>query len=123
LQASSEPNVTKLPSYLLPPSYPSDPQRSPTTPLALSGTFTNSHFRTLHIIYRKSLKLHAPAVGAIRPEIVALWGLKIEIDESGNGVERGVFYWKVGDGERKVLERFVQEVEFSHEFSQGGKWD
>jgi hypothetical protein len=36
-------------------------------------------------------------------------------------VWRGAFYWKVGDGECKVLERFVQEVEFSHEFSQGGK--
>jgi len=91
LQASSEPNITKRPSYLLPLSYPSDPQCSPSTPLALSGTFTNSHFRTLHIIYRKSLKFHAPAVGTIRPEIMALKGLKIEIDESGNGVERGVF--------------------------------
>jgi hypothetical protein len=115
LQASSEPNVTKLPSYLLPPSYPSDPQRRPSTPIALSGTFTYSHFRTLHIIYRKSLKFHAPAVGTIQLEIIALRGLKIEIDE------RGVFYWKVGDGECEVLERFVQEVEFSYEFSQGGK--
>jgi hypothetical protein len=50
---------------------------------------------------------------------MALRGLKIEIDESGNGAERGVSYWKVGDEECEVLERFVQEVEFSHEFSQG----
>jgi hypothetical protein len=121
LQASSEPNITKLPSYLLPPSYPSDPQRSPSTPLALSGTFTNSHFRTLHIIYRKSLKFHALAVGTIRPEIMALRGLKIEIDKSGNGMERGVFYWKVRDDECEVLERLMQEFEFRHEFSRGGK--
>ena len=62
-------------------------------------------------------------MGTIRPEIMALRGLKIEIDESGNGVERGAFYWKVGDRECEVLERFVHEVEFSHEFSQGKSRD
>ncbi|KAI1613755.1 hypothetical protein EDD36DRAFT_206620 [Exophiala viscosa] len=36
----------RIPSYLLPPSYPSDPSRSSSKPLTLSGDFTNSHFRT-----------------------------------------------------------------------------
>jgi len=35
----------------------------------------------------------------------------------------GFFNWKVGDGECEVLESFVQEAEFSHEFSQGGSRD
>jgi hypothetical protein len=65
-------------------------------PVALSGTFTNSHFRTLHTIYSKSLKFRGPAVGTIRPEIMALKGLKIEIDESGDGVEREVFIGRLG---------------------------
>ncbi|KAG9767708.1 hypothetical protein ABEF93_008744 [Exophiala dermatitidis] len=118
-----------LPSYLLPPSYPSDPHRSPSTPLGLSGEFTNSHFRTLHIIYRKSLrpKFHAPAVQDIRPEIMALLGTEMEVDETDylpNGgastsvlSERStldeVFVWKIGEVECAVLERFMQECEFS----------
>ncbi|KAL2444820.1 hypothetical protein ABEF95_017281 [Exophiala dermatitidis] len=118
-----------LPSYLLPPSYPSDPHRSPSTPLSLSGEFTNSHFRTLHIIYRKSLrpKFHAPAVQDIRPEIMALLGTEMEVDETDylpNGgastsvlSERStldeVFVWKIGEVECAVLERFMQECEFS----------
>jgi len=38
----------------------------------------------------------------------------MEIDESTNGVDRGLFCWKVGDGECEVLERFMQECEFSN---------
>ncbi|KAL2444803.1 hypothetical protein ABEF95_017272 [Exophiala dermatitidis] len=126
-----------LPSYLLPPSYPSDPHRSPSTPLGLRGELTNSHFRTLHIIYRKSLrpKFHAPAVHEIRPEIMALLGTEMEVDETeptppqpqaGRGgtntnssvlSEKStldeVFVWKIGEVECAVLERFMQECEFS----------
>ncbi|KAL2421087.1 hypothetical protein ABEF91_008123 [Exophiala dermatitidis] len=118
-----------LPSYLLPPSYPSDPHRSPSTPLSLSGEFTNSHFRTLHIIYRKSLrpKFHAPAVQDIRPEIMALLGTEMEVDETDYLPNGGastsvlsekstldeVFVWKIGEVECAVLERFMQECEFS----------
>ncbi|KAK5553068.1 hypothetical protein LTR46_008781 [Exophiala xenobiotica] len=106
----------KLPSYLLPPSYPSDPARSPSsTPLAVSGTFTNAHFRTLHILYRKSLrpKFHAPARQNIRPEILSLRGREMDVDETGNGIEE-LFTWTIGDNECEVLERFMQEVEYSH---------
>jgi hypothetical protein len=106
----------KLPSYLLPPSYPSDPSRSASsTPLAVSGTFTNTHFRTLHILYRKSLrpKFHAPARQNIRPEILGLRGREMDVDETGNGIEE-LFTWTIGDSECEVLERFMQEVEYSH---------
>lgn len=100
-----------IPSYLQAPSYPSDPTRSPTTPLPTSGTFTNTHFRTLHIIYRKSLrpKFHAPKT--IRPAVRRLLGTQMEIDESAQGIERGVMTWTLGEGECEVLERFMQEVE------------
>ncbi|KIX01442.1 uncharacterized protein Z518_09168 [Rhinocladiella mackenziei CBS 650.93] len=116
-------NRIKLPSYLLPPSCPSDPLRPSTSPLALDGNFTNTHFRTLNIIYRKSLrpKFHAPARDTIRDEILALRGVEMEIDESENGIDRGVFTWKVSDGECEVLERFMQEVELSHGWWKG-KW-
>lgn len=116
VNAKSVAAVVKLPSYLLPPSYPSDPHRSSTTPLALSGTFTNTHFRTLHIIYRKSLrpKFHAPPRRAIRPEIMALHGTEMEVDETAHTGIDDVFVWKVGMAECEVLERFMQECEFSH---------
>ncbi|EXJ88626.1 hypothetical protein A1O1_05556 [Capronia coronata CBS 617.96] len=159
-------STVKIPSYLLPPSYPSDPSRSARSttsssyssaplPLSLEGKFTNTHFRTLHIIYRKSLrpKFHAPPRHTIRSEIMALHGCEMEIDESahiggdgdGDGDEDGerngdgdgdrdgnknsnspgnnasegdssvggVFVWKVGLAECEVLERFMQECEFS----------
>lgn len=108
-------NPFSLPSYLLPPSYPSDPTRQPITPLSPSGDFTNTHFRTLHIIYRKSLrpKFHPPA--RVRDEVWALRGRKMVVDESRNGVgEKGEFVWTLGDGEVEVLERFMQEVEYSN---------
>ncbi|KIW51340.1 hypothetical protein PV05_10073 [Exophiala xenobiotica] len=117
---SSNPKSTKLPSYLLQPSYPSDPSRSPSAPLALTGSFTNTHFRTLHILYRKSLrpKFHAPARHTIRPEIMALRGREMDIDETANGIEE-LFTWTIGDSECEVLERFMQEVEYSHGFYLG----
>ncbi|KIV77152.1 hypothetical protein PV11_08975 [Exophiala sideris] len=104
----------KIPSYLLPPSYPSDPSRSPATPLSLSGTFTNSHFRTLHIIYRKSLrpKFHAPPAHDIRPEILELNGAAMDVDETDSGVGE-VFTFTMGLTECQVLERFMQECEYS----------
>lgn len=104
----------KLPSYLLPPSYPSDPTRSPAIPLATTGTFSNSHFRTLHIIYRKSLrpKFHAPK--HIRPAVRRLLGTQMEIDETDQGIERGVMTWTLGEGECEVLERFMQEIELDY---------
>ncbi|KAK5050026.1 hypothetical protein LTR84_004146 [Exophiala bonariae] len=107
---TSKPSL-QLPSYLLPPSYPSDPTRSLNTPLSTTGPFSNTHFRTLHIIYRKSLrpKFHAPK--HIRPAVRRLLGTQMEIDESEQGVDRGVMTWTLGEGECEVLERFMQEVE------------
>ncbi|KIY03597.1 uncharacterized protein Z520_00288 [Fonsecaea multimorphosa CBS 102226] len=116
-EAKSQP----IPSYLIPPSYPSDPLRSSKRPLALSGAFSNTHFRTLHIIYRKSLrpKFHAPPHAMIRPEVRALKGTEMVIDESANGLVKGEFAWTVGDGESEVLERFMQECEYSHGWYKG----
>lgn len=107
---------THLASYLLPPSYPSDPTRTPTIPLSTTGSFTNIHFRTLHIIHRKSQRprFHAPSFQTCRPEIRALashrW--KLSVDESSSGL--GGFAWTVGETEARVLERFCREVEFGH---------
>ena len=111
---ASNTHPVDLPSYLLPPSYPSDPLRSTTTPLALSGVFSNTHFRTLHIIYRKSLrpKFHPPTRDQIRQEVWDLRGKEMVVDESQNG--GGEFVWTVGDAEVEVLERFMQEVEVSN---------
>jgi hypothetical protein len=111
--STSKPAI-KLPSYLLPPSYPSDPTRSIAIPLATTGTFTNTHFRTLHIIYRKSLrpKFHAPK--HIRPAVRRLLGTQMEIDETEQGIERGVMTWTLGEGECEVLERFMQEIELDY---------
>jgi hypothetical protein len=35
------------------------------------------------------------------------------VDETKNGLIKGEFVWTVGDGEVEVLERFMQECEFS----------
>ncbi|EXJ57201.1 hypothetical protein A1O7_07548 [Cladophialophora yegresii CBS 114405] len=112
-----------LPSYLLPPSYPSDPLRSTSTPLATAGDFTNAHFRTLHIIYRKSLrpKFHPPPRDQIRDEVWALRGKQMIVDETRNGLVKGEFVWTVGDGEVEVLERYMQECEFSMGWFRGRK--
>ncbi|OAP63226.1 hypothetical protein AYL99_02453 [Fonsecaea erecta] len=117
----TEANSHRVPSYLTPPSYPSDPLRSIKKPLALTGDFSNTHFRTLHIIYRKSLrpKFHAPPRTMIRPEVHALRGTEMVVDESANGLVRGEFAWTVGDGECEVLERFMQECEYSHGWYKG----
>ena len=114
-----------LPSYLLPPSYPSDPDRSITTPLSLRGEFTNTHFRTLHIIYRKSLrpKFHPPPRNQIRDSVWDLRGKEVIIDETESGLIKGEFVWTVGDGEVEVLERFMQEVELSNGWFDGRKID
>ncbi|KIV91715.1 hypothetical protein PV10_06228 [Exophiala mesophila] len=115
---SSQPSHSRpspsLPSYLLPPSYPSDPRRSITSPLSTSGSFTNTHFRTLHIIYRKSLRPRFHGPRSIRPCIQALLGKEMEIDETEAGIDRGVMTWTVGEGELEVLERFMQEVEWGY---------
>lgn len=118
---STKKGESTLPSYLLAPSYPSDPLRSTKTPLSLSGEFTNTHFRTLHIIYRKSLrpKFHPPVRSQIRNEIWALRGKEHIVDESDGGLVKCEFVWTVGDGEVEVLERFMQECEFSHGWFKG----
>ena len=104
--------ATKIPSYLLPPSYPSDPSRNPTIPLAQSGSFTDSHFRSLAIIQAKSSRprFHAPAFHSCRPGLRQLMGEKWTVDESAAGL--GVFEWVVGESEVRVVERFQREVEW-----------
>ena len=110
-------NKPRTPSYLLSPSYPSVPTRDITIPLSTSGPFTDTHFRTLHIIHAKSCRprFHAPKI--IRPELKKLEGWTMEVDEMKAGL--GLFEWKVGVVETEVLERFMQEVEFGWE--QAGK--
>lgn len=110
---------TRLPSYLQPPSYPSDPARDPSVPLSTSGPYTNTHFRTLNIIYRKSsrARFHGPSYpDEIRPSISTLvdenW--KFEIDESATMGEDGVYTFTIGGTEARVLERFMREVEHGY---------
>lgn len=42
----------------------------------------------------------------------------MDIDETANGIEE-LFTWTIGDSECEVLERFMQEVEYSHGFYLG----
>lgn len=123
LSSSSKHRDTIIPSYLKPPSCPSDPHRNPATPLSTSGPFTKTHFRTLHIIYRKSLspRFHGPAYpDEIRPEIRALVdsGWKLSVDESETMDE--TFEFKIGVPEARTLERFMREVEHGY-MEPGGK--
>ncbi|ETN37178.1 uncharacterized protein HMPREF1541_08168 [Cyphellophora europaea CBS 101466] len=107
--------VSKPPSYLLPPSYPSLGRTQygrshAAPPLATSGHFTNAHFRVLHIIHGKSLRPRFHAPKTVRPEIQALRGMKLTVDETEAGMD--VFEWTVGVEECLVLERFMQEIEW-----------
>jgi hypothetical protein len=108
-----------LPSFLRPPSYPSDPIRDVSVPLATSGEFTDVHFRTLHIIYRKSLRRSFHAPDAIRPGLQKTIGAKFDCDEG----EYGYFAWEVDHDAVVVLERFMQEVELGWEKKRSVKWD
>lgn len=108
------------PSYLLPPSYPSDPTRDISVPLTTCGDFTNTHFRTLHIIYRKSQRprFRAPNFPKeIRPALLDIVGKdnwKLDIDESATMGEDGLFEFSIGAVEAQVLERFMREVEHGY---------
>ena len=121
----SSPN---LPSYLLPPSYPSDPTRDPSIALPTSGAFTNTHFRTLNIIHRKALRprFHAPFYpddirSGIRDLVEREWS--IEIDESATMGEDGIYVYTIGGTEARVLERFMREVELGwSERGENVKW-
>jgi hypothetical protein len=107
-----------LPSFLRPPSYPSDPARDVSVPLATSGEFTDVHFRTLHIIYRKSLRRSFHAPDTIRPSLQKMIGTKFDYDEG----EYGYFAWEVDRDAVVVLERFMQEVELGWEGKGNVKW-
>ena len=107
-----------LPSFLRPPSYPSDPARDVSTPLATSGEFTDVHFRTLHIIYRKSLRRGFHAPDAIRPRLQQMIGEKFTCDEG----EYGYFAWEVDQDAVVVLERFMLEVELGWEGKGTVEW-
>ena len=108
-----------LPSFLRPPSYPSDPTRDVSVPLATSGEFTDVHFRTLHIIYRKSLRRSFHAPDTIRPGLQKIIGDKFDCDEG----EYGYFAWEVDHDAVVVLERFMQEVELGWEGKKNVMWD
>ena len=103
----------------MPPSYPSDRRRNPDIMLSTSDQFTKSHFRTLHIIYRKSLKsrFHGPSYpDEVRPEVLKLVEkkLKIMVDESETMGEDGIFEYTIGGTEARILERFMREVELPY---------
>ena len=112
----------RTPSYLLPPSYPSDPMRDTEIPMSTSGNFTNTHFRTLHIIYAKSQRprFHAPQAHEIRPGLAKLIDVGFEADESQSGL--GVFEWRVDETALRVLERFMREVECGHPAGNEVRW-
>ena len=107
-----------LPSFLRPPSYPSDPSRDVSLPLTTSDEFTDVHFRTLHIIYRKSLRHSFHAPNAIRPGLQMLVGEKFGCDEG----EYGYFAWEVDQDAVVVVERFMLEVELGWEGKGSVKW-
>jgi hypothetical protein len=108
-----------LPSFLRPPSYPSDPARDVSVPLATSGDFTDVHFRTLHIIYRKSLRRSFHAPDAIRPRLQKMVGEKFSCEEG----EYGYFVWEVDQDAVIVLERFMMEVELGWEGKGKVDWE
>ena len=97
----------KLPFYLRPPSYPSDPTRDPAVPLATSGEFSDTHFRTMHIIYRKSLRPRFHAPDSTRPALNTLVRHEFDCDEG----QHGYFAWQVDLQAALVVERFMQEIE------------
>jgi hypothetical protein len=108
-----------LPSFLRPPSYPSDPVRDVSVPLATSGDFTDVHFRTLHIIYRKSLRRSFHAPDSIRPRLQKMVGEKFSCEEG----EYGYFVWEVDQDAVIVLERFMMEVELGWEGKGKVDWE
>lgn len=112
----------RTPSYLLPPSYPSDPSRDTKLPMPTTGNFTDTHFRTLHIIYAKSLRprFHAPRADEVRPALRNLLGAAFEADESKCGL--GIFEWTVDEPALRVLERFMQEIECGYHAGSEVKW-
>ena len=112
----------RTPSFLLPPSYPSDPRRDTRIPMPTSGEFTNSHFRTLHIIYAKSLRprFHAPKAHEVRPSLRTLLGTLFEADESQAGL--GVFEWRVDEMALRVVERFMKEIEWGYPRGSTIRW-
>lgn len=106
-----------VPSYLKSPSYPTIPDRDTTKPLATGGDFTTTHFRTLHIIYRKSQRprFRGPAYPEeVRPDLRRLiqeqW--KLVVDETESMGEK--FTFRIGVAHIRVLERFMREVEHDH---------
>lgn len=112
----------RTPSYLRPPSYPSDPTRDTGIPLSTSGEFTDAHFRTLHIIYAKSLRprFHAPKAYEIRPNLRRLLSTAFKADESQSGL--GIFEWKVDAMALRVVERFMREIEWGYPAGDEVKW-
>lgn len=117
-KSSSPESDRAVPSYLQPPSYPSDAQRDPSVPLTTSGAFTKAHFKTLHIIYRKALRprFHGPSYPEeVRPELRALvdnhWRLTVDETDTMDDT----FEFPVSTLEARVLERFMREVEHGYE--------
>jgi hypothetical protein len=128
-QRNGAPNPTKptrtaagTPSYLLPPSYPSDPTRDTQIPMSTCGEFMNTHFRTLHIIYAKSIRprFHAPKAHDVRPSLRELLGITFEADESQSGL--GIFEWQVDEMALRVVERFMREVEWGYPAGSSVTW-
>ena len=118
IRSSSRHDSKVLPSFLRPPSYPSDPCHDVSVPLATTGDFTNVHFRTLHIIYRKSLRPRFHGPSAIRPGLRKMVGEKFTCDEG----EYGDFAWEVDRDAVVVVERFMMEVEFGWEGKGHVEW-
>ena len=112
----------RTPSFLLPPSYPSDARRDTGIPMSTSGEFTNTHFRTLHIIYAKSLRprFHAPKAHEVRPGLRTLFGTLFEADESQAGL--GIFEWRVDEIALRVVERFMMEIEWGYPRGSTIRW-
>ncbi|RMZ90093.1 hypothetical protein DV736_g2700, partial [Chaetothyriales sp. CBS 134916] len=125
--SSTAPTSTTTVPYRLDGSAESNPHSN--APLATSGPFTNTHFRTLHIIHAKSLRPRFHAPDTIRPAlhrmVEAGWRMDVDVDwqhssradvghldDSGSSLGE-IFTWTLGALEAHVIERFMQECEHS----------
>lgn len=94
LSTSSGPRSDASDSRIPPP-----PEALPT-----SGSFSDDHYKHLHILYLKSLKSSFTRPGSVRPALKAYVGQKFY---SGDGE----FAWEVTTRDAEVVERWIRSFE------------
>jgi hypothetical protein len=81
------------------PRIPPSPER-----LSISGYFSDSHYKHLHILYLKSLKSTFTRPGSVRPSLLKNIGQKCY---SGDGE----FAWEITRRDAEVVERWIRSFE------------